>query len=313
MKTFTRLLLLLTACVLQAYEAPCQEATPNRLVILPLSTGGVDSVYLQTSESILRTEIAKLSTMQIVSVRQTKEALAGATCTEPECALEIGKQLNATRVLACQLSALGEKIIVQYFIVDVPTGKQVLIDQTTAAYTEDLEILMKRLANSAVGLEPASSNAEVGAIMASETQEPARKASRNNFGVSFGYLYPQVGYDNGTRSLIFDARFDHEVNDFAVGLCAGIREGFAMNLYGSYLFSRKDFCPYIGAEMGFHWVAHETIFQEHPPRADGFEIGAHTGIRIMHTYDFQMVFNVEYIYTVNFYDDQAIVFTIGIL
>ena len=33
----------------------------------------------------------------------------------------------------------------------------------------------------------------------------------------------------------------------------------------------------------------------------------------MHTYDFQMVFNVEYIYTVNFYDDQAIVFTIGIL
>jgi len=313
MNTFTKLLLLLPACVFWANVTVCQVAATNRLVILPLHTGGVDPVYLQTSESILRTEIAKLSSMEIVSVKQTKEALAGATCTEQECALEIGKQLNATRVLACQLSALGEKIIVQYFIVDVPTGRQVLIDQATASYTEDLEALMKRLAKSAVGLEAASGNAEIGTILASEAQEPARKASRNNFGVAFGYLYPQQGYDNGSRSLVFDARFDHEVDDFAVGLLAGIRQGFAMNLYGSYLFTRTDFCPYIGVGMGFHWVSHESIFQEHPPRADGFEIGAHTGIRIMHTYDFQMVFNVEYIYTVNFYDDQAIVFTIGIL
>jgi hypothetical protein len=292
----------------------CRQAATNRLVILPLHTGGVDSVYLQTSESILRTEIEKLSRMEVVSVRQTKEALGGATCTERECALEIGRQLNASRVLACQLSALGQKIIVQYFIVDVPTGKQVLIDQTTAENAEDLETLMKRLAKSAVGLEAASSNAEVGTILASETQEPARKASRNNFGISFGYLFPQMGYDNGTRSLVLDGRFDHEVNDFAVGLLVGIREGFAMNLYGSYLFSRTDFCPYLGAQMGFHWVSHsDAMFQAHPPRTDGFEIGAHTGIRIMHTYNFQMVFNVEYIYTVNFYDDQAIVFTIGIL
>ena len=48
-------------------------------------------------------------------------------------------------------------------------------------------------------------------------------------------------------------------------------------------------------------------------RSDGIELSANTGIRVLHTYNFQMIFNLEFIYTMNDYNDRAVVFTIGIL
>lgn len=299
-------------------QAPGQDRGSARIVILPLSGNGIDPVTIETTESILRTEIGKQSSMDIVSGKKTKEALGDTPCSESECAIGVGQTLGATQVLGCRLSALGEKIIVQYFLVDVPARKQILIDQATAAGAEDLDVLMKRLAKSVVDLAPISKSAEVGQILATEATEPQRRATRKNFGFSFGYLYPQHGYDNGDRSFIVDSRFDYEIDDYAVGMLVGIRKGFAMNLYGSYLLSRQDLCPYFGGGLGFHWVSHQstpTYFNTPTKdlRGDGFELSASTGIRLLHTYSFQMIFNLEFIYTLNDYDDRAVVFTIGIL
>ncbi|MBA4313508.1 MAG: hypothetical protein C0417_12865 [Chlorobiaceae bacterium] len=295
-----------------------QVTDPARIAILPLHANGIDSVYIMTAESILRTEIGKLSTMDIVSLKRTRDALEGTVCIENECALEIGKKLDASQVLGCQLSALGEKIIVQYFLVDVPTNRQILIDQVTASNVEDLEMLMKRIAKSVVGGERIGKDVEVGNILASESQESLRRTSKKNFGLSFGYLYPQHGYDNSDRSFVMDGRFDYELEDWAVGMLIGIRKGFAMNLYGSYLFSRKDLCPYLGGAFGFHWVSHPDPYIAYPRnqnelRSDGFELIGNAGIRVLHTYNFQLIFHLEYIVTLNDYNDQAIVFTIGIL
>lgn len=299
-------------------ELDGQEAAPSRIAILPLHANGIDSVYIQTAESILRTEVGKLSTMDIVSAKRTREALAGAECTESECALEVGKKLNASQVLGCRLSALGEKIIVQYFLVNVDSNREILLDQITASTVEDLEVLMKRIAKSIVDREPIEKSVEVGRVLAAETTEPLRRASRKNFGVSFGYLYPQKGYDNSDRSFVVHAQFDYELEDYAAGLLFGIRKGIAMNLYGEYLFSRKDLCPYLGGAFGFHWVSHSNFLtgsstNQKEMRGDGFELTANAGMRVLHTYNFQLIFNLEYIYTMNDYNDAALVFTIGIL
>ncbi len=316
MKTIISVLALFA--LLSVTYASGQQKGSGRIVILPLTSNGVDAVTAETAESILRTEIGKQSSMDIVSGKKTKEALGDTPCTESECAAAAGQTLGAAQVLGCRLSALGEKIIVQYFLVDVPTKKQILIDQATAATAEDLEVLMKRLAKSVVDLEPISKSAEVGQILATETTEPQRRASRKNFGFSFGYLYPQHGYDNGDRSFIVDSRFDYEIEDYAVGMLVGIRKGFAMDLYGAYLLSRQDVCPYFGGGVGFHWISHNTLinFSGAPQdnrRGDGIELSAMTGLRLLHTYNFQMILNLEFIYTMNDYDDRAVVFTIGIL
>src|SRR2546427_9133924 len=103
-----------------------QQTSPQRIAIMPPHANGLDSVYVETAESILRTEIGKLSTMDIVSSKRTRDALGGTVCIESDCALDLGRKLNASQVLGCRLSALGEKIIAQYFLVDVSTGRELL-------------------------------------------------------------------------------------------------------------------------------------------------------------------------------------------
>ncbi len=294
------------------------QTSSSRIAILPFRSNGIDQVSVGTAESILRTEIGKLSSMDIVSQKRVSDALAGSTCSESDCAVGVGKKLDAAQVFGCRLSALGEKIIVQYFLVNVSSGKEELVDQGTALNVEDLDVLMKRVAKSVVDLEPMAKSVEVGNILPVEAEEPLRRSSRNNFGISFGYLYPQNGYDNSDRIFVLDMRFDHEIEDYAIGLNIGTRKGFAATLYGSYLLSREDFCPYIGVATGFHWVSHGSLINIGPNpqqdlRGDGLSLIGHAGIRVFHTYDFQLIFNLEYVYTMNDYDDRAIVFTIGIL
>ena len=146
---------------------------------------------------------------------------------------------------------------------------------------------------------------------------PLRRTSWRHFGLSFGYLYPKNGtYDNADRSFVADARFDYEMNDYAVGMLLGVRDGFATNLYGLYFLSRKDVCPYVGGAWGFHWVSHDNpnaVLAGRTYKTDGFELTTSAGMRILHTYNFELVFNLEYIYSFNDYNDRAIVFTLGIM
>lgn len=57
--------------------------------------------------------------------------------------------------------------------------------------------------------------------MGQESIEEMRRKSRYNFGVGFGYLFPQNGYDDDRKSFTLNAYFDHEIKNYAVGLMAG--------------------------------------------------------------------------------------------
>jgi hypothetical protein len=300
-----------------------QDSLYSGIAILPFHSNGIEPVYIETAESILQIEISKFGRMKVISTKHTKDALSDEVCVDSECALEIGKELNASQVLGVRLSALGEKIITQYFLIDVSAGKEILIDQVTATTIEELETVMKRIASSVVNVRPAGKSVEVGTILEAESEESLRRTSNKNIGLSFGYLYPQNGYDNDERSFVANLHLDYELEEYAVGMLLGIRKGFAINIYGDYLFSKTDFCPFIGGAFGFHWITHSDFYEPYyindvyvereAKRSDGFEITANAGMRILHTYNFQILINLEFIYTINDYDDTAIVFTIGIL
>ena len=295
-----------------------------RLMILPFDANGIDPVYVNTAQSILRMEIGKLSQIEILSEDKTNEILGDTDCFTTDCAINLGEQAGVTQVAGCRLAVLGERIIVQYFLVDVKSKKPILMDQVTAVSIEDLDPVMKRIASNIVEMKTTEENAQVGTIVEAEAEKPLRRSSRKNIGLSFGYLFPQNGYDNNDeKSFTINLHLDYELQDLAVGLLLGARNGFAMNVYGEYLVSRTDICPYVGGAFGFHWVSHE-----HPQpvlldpyntvsvvdkKSDGFELTLNTGFRLLHTYNFQILLNLEYIMTFNDYDDKAIVFTIGIL
>ncbi len=271
----------------------------------------------------MRVEIEKYNKVGVISQAKTEESLNGSECFTSDCAVEVGKQAGADQVAGCRLAALGEKIIVQYFLMDVTSGKPLLMDQISAINLEDLEPVMKRVASNIIEMKSTESNVQVGNIVQEETAEPLRRSSRKNIGLSFGYLFPQEGYDNDDKSFTINLHLDYEMEEMAVGMLFGIRDGFAMNVYGDYLFSKTDICPYLGGAFGFHWITHSQnnyIAVTQPGQADysskasdGFELTLNTGLRILHTYNFQILLNLEYIMTFNDYNDKAIVFTIGIL
>lgn len=289
-----------------------QVTTPEKLVVIPFNTIGIDPGYVQTAESILRMEIKRISKLDIISERRTRDVLEDDYCDDTECAIEIGSILNADQVLLCNLNALGDKIIVQYTLLQIPSGKRLVADQTTALNVEDLEPVMKRVATSLITKKSFDENVEVGTVVANESVESLRRAARYNFGLGFGYLFPSHGYDDDNRSFTINAYFDYEVPEFAVGLMVGARNGFALNLYGNYLLSRTDVCPYIGTSLGFHWVAHDNFFFD-DQEGDGIGLGLIGGVKLFHTYSFQLFIQGEYIMTFNDFNDKAFVFTIGIL
>src|SRR5690242_19664073 len=100
--SYAAIALFLLAGVLPAANG--QQILARRVLILPFQSRGVDAVALETSESILRTELAKSSRMEIVSASRSREVLGEATCGEVDCAIVAGGRLDATRVVACQFS-----------------------------------------------------------------------------------------------------------------------------------------------------------------------------------------------------------------
>ena len=317
MKTILTVLTILAIFI----SAEAQDTTSYKIVVLPFISNDIDFASVKTSESILRMEISKQISANIVSEKKTISVIGNEGCTDEECAKEIGEKLNSAEVLLCKLNPLGEKIIVQYILVETATGKNILSESATAINLEDLDAVMKRVAISVANHSPFYSNQEVGNIVGQESIENLKRASRFNFGVGFGYLFPSEGYNDDKKSFTLNIYLDYEIQDYAVGMMAGARDGFAINLYGNYLFTRTDFCPYLGGTLGFHWVAHDELLLIDPyyenggveKDADGIELGVNAGIRLLHTYNIQLFLNVEYIVTFNDYKDKAIVFTIGIL
>jgi TolB-like protein len=320
MKKITSLLIVLSIVI----SLRAQDTTSNKIGILPFISKGIDPASVQTAESLFRMDLGKVSSMDIISERNVQSALLDYDCADQECAVEIGRKLNANEVLVCTLSPLGEKIIIQYILVETSTGKNILSEQASAINLEDLDAVMNRIALSVAKHTPFSANVEVGNVVGEETIEPLSRTSRFNFGVGFGYLFPTDGYDDDDKSFTLNLYFDYEIKDVAVGLMLGARDGVAVALYGNYLFSRTDICPYLGGGLGFHWVDHNysTPYyynsNYYPTSSanydeDGIELGLGAGLRFLHTYDIQFFINVEYIITFNDYNDKSIVFTIGIL
>ena len=320
MKKITKILLVLSIII----SVKAQDTTSGRIAILPFVSNGIDPVSVQTAELLLRMDLGKVSSMDIISEKKTQSAIGYNECTDDECAKDIGEKLNADEVLLCKLNPLGENIIVQYILIEMSTGKNILAEQATALSLEDLDAVMQRVALSVAKHTPFSANVEVGNVVAQETVEPSSRASRFNFGLGFGYLFPTEGYDNDDKSFTVNLYFDYEIKDVAVGLMLGARDGVAVALYGNYLFSKTDICPYLGAGLGFHWVDHDYStpydynYNYYPtPNTDydedGIELGLGAGFRFLHTYNIQFFINVEYIITFNDFNDKSIVFTIGIL
>jgi TolB-like protein len=282
----------------------------DAIAVLPFDAVGVDRESGETAYMLLCQEIRKSGKYEVVPEDMVRSAVGLGECQDAVCAGAIGRKVGAKFAVYGSLNRLGGKIIVSYNLLDVTEDKTVLADAVTSLTVEDLDTVMKRVASSVVNKKPADEVAEVGSITAGEAELPARRKALMTSGIAFGYLYPQNGYE-GDEIFALDFLSHYEGKDFDATALFGIRKGVALNIGVVYLFKRTDFCPYLGGGLGFHWVAHEDVLDT-DKRADGFEGLARCGLMLFRTYNFRIMVNLDYCYTFNDYDDQALVLTLGI-
>jgi len=158
---------------------PAYSQETKTTVVLPIISNGIDEASIQTAESILRMELGNEENIKLVSERITIDAIGDEDCIDEECAKEIGEKLGAEQVLLCKINPLGEKLVVQYQLIETKTGNIILSDRATAAIVEDLDVVMKRIAVSVARRTPFETNTEVGNIIVQESIEPLRNYISN--------------------------------------------------------------------------------------------------------------------------------------
>lgn len=292
----------------------------TRIALVPIQAIGIEETDRATAESLFKIELRRnLSNQNAILIPVEQDN----SCFDVGCAVQIGKRESADEVIICQLSRLGEKIIVQYMLLNVRTGNILISDNAISLSIEEVDTVLKRIAISLLERKEIGKTAKVGNIIESETRESMRRTTNKTTGFSFGYVYPMYGYDNNDRIFALDFRTGFESEQWAVGMLHAIRSGYATNVYAHYLTTRTDFCPYFGGAFGFHWVSHDRYYEsyydeqqwvdEEEKSNDGFELTLTGGVRLFRTYNFQVMGNFDFILTLNDYDDKAFVFTIGLL
>lgn len=283
----------------------------NQMALIPVNSNGIEEISRSTFEQLLKQEIIKNTSYNIISQELTAEVAGDNYCMDADCASDIGKELNVDKVVSCSLSKLGRKIVIQFMKVDVQSKNVDIMDSVISSTIEDLEAVSKRIALSIAYDKKIIETAQVGAITKKEEKSFIRRKARNFTGLSFGYIYPVEGYDNVKQDFTIDGRTGFETENIATGMMMGYRKGFAINIYVNYLFSKTDFCPYLGGALGFHWINHDYRVKGYDE--DGFEFIASTGIRLFRTYNFQILVNLDYTASLNDYNDNGIVLTLGLL
>lgn len=290
-----------------------------KIAIVPFNFMGVDESSVYSAEAIFKAELMKLGGFDIISSSAVKNALNGESCLDKNCAVELGKKVNAEEVFICSISRLGEKVFAQYFLASANTESVLLADNVSAATVEDLEMVMKRIAASVKLKLPLSKTLEADNVTETESKETLKRKAGKLVGFTFGYLYPVNGYDKNSKSensSIFTMTFrsGYDMTDYLAGFQIGTKYGIEMGLFTTYMLTKKDLAPYVGASFGFHWVYHDNPpLGEVKKREDGFCFGLDAGFALFRTYNFNLVFNFNFLTTFNDYDDRSFAFTLGIL
>jgi hypothetical protein len=323
MKPIKHLCLILFSAILFNYALFAQTQNGLRIVIMPFISNGIDNTTITSSQTILQREISKLGMNEVFIGSIPEKGTIDPTCTELDCAVIYGEKLNANRVVTCNLLVLGKKIIIQYTLVDVKFKKILVFDSITSLSIEELDVIMKRIAAGVINIETTNQTAKVGSIIENENKPLLLRGGGGFYGFSFGYLFPQDGFGNNDRSFTMDFKAGYEIDKYEYGIQLLARNGFGTNIYGSYLFSPYDVCPYFGGGLGFHWVSYSEPYensygynsypQPNNKKGDGFELLLNTGVRLFNTYNFRLTVNLSYSITFNDYRSNSLALTIGFL
>jgi len=282
------------------------------LITLPFTSESLSNSEIDAIHSLFEQEFSKYDQYKTIFIAEDE-----INCSNTKCAKEYGEKYGSDYVLFGKINPLGEKLIVTYYLLNTIADKIEKTDQASSEKIEEMDLIVKRIVKSISTDKSFQESAELGNITLNESKENNVRNSLAYGGLGFGYLFPTKGFDNDfDRSFSLDFRSYYETEDFLVFGLAAIRKGFALNVGIAKILSKNDFSPMLGAGVGFHWISHDDDFsigEDDKKRSDGLELLLSAGILTFRTFNFRLVLNVDYAFTFNDYNDQAITFTISLM
>jgi len=121
------------------------------IAVMDLQAQGVSAIDAVVISDLLRTAIVTTNAFTIVERGRLDQVIGElgyqqSGCTEQECAVKIGKMLNAKKIVVGSVGRLGKLYLINIRLVDVETGKVESADQGECSSIEETRIVVKRLA-----------------------------------------------------------------------------------------------------------------------------------------------------------------------
>lgn len=317
-------LLLVLAVAVGTQPAHAEDSL--QVIVLPFRSIGVNDTTTLVSRDLLCGSLQDLG-LQLVGTGTAAAALpSGAeACDNAACAVAVGREHGASRVVYGSLSRLGAKVIVRLNVVRTDEPAPYYRDQITATSEEDLDAVMRRFAEGIAAGRPNSDRASVESVTAAETITPARRATRAGFGLRAGFLFPTGNSFGGADRLTnIHGVYRYEFKTFQIetstlfGLSWGDGnvDWTLLDLSASRLFGSRDMTTFLGAGFGVHSVTVQrnqliTYGGPYPgsyvgqtkqtETAPTIELTA--GLIALRTYDFQAILEVRFHYVLANFDE----------
>ena len=287
-----------------------------RIGVAPLSGAALSEDEARVSRSLLINELQKQRPKDLVSNLRTDSWMLECPLIE---LVDEARTQNMEQLVLVGVDRLGEKLILQLRLIDVQSEQNLMADSMPLSAIEDLDMAMRRAAESIARRKPLQDLARVGEVMQNEGLNTRTRNARSTSTWQVGYLWP-IGdsYDGHTRRFTGAFSQGIEERNFTAGFMASWREGPAALLYSDWLIRPADICPFVGAAAGFHWARHRKLnsdtqlFSSNFEYDDGFQVALRGGLLLLRTYDFQMVVQTEYVRTFNDHKGRTWMLTLGI-
>lgn len=233
--------------------APAARAA-DPVVLLPATGANVGEGELAAATDLLRGDLEATGRYTVVAIGRTP----GGNVPEPAPAEAAGEARAAEALLAVTLrvSRLGQASTARLAAYR-PDGSLLHADQLSAATPDDLEPVLRRLAQGLASTRPAAEIAELDTVTEREARAPRRMEANHVNGLRLDVAWlgdgatRHVGRLTGgglfwlydARSFLADVSVDYQLGGGSHLLDAGL---------GVYLpLSRRNAAPYVGAGLGY--------------------------------------------------------------
>jgi hypothetical protein len=292
--------------------APALASSTPQMLVLPLRTIGVSDTTATVVGDLLQGELEGHGVTVFPASRLSADTPRGeSACDDAACASAAASSYEVSRVVYGSLSRLGGKIILRVRALKAGEATPYYTDQLTSTTEEDLDAVVRRVADGLAAGRPNAEHATVETVTQQETQEPRRRASRSGVGVRAGFIYPiSDSYAGLDRLTSLRLAWKYETRDYFIDSTpvlgfswrSGCVEWTVLDLFLARIFGRGDLAPYAGAGLGVHALHLER--DPRPSDPDPYQGPSHSettlsadigfGCLALRTYDLSIIVDVRY-------------------